>query len=104
MGTAEGEDQARDRQHEYNVSPSGYFAYFNGVGNATGPAGDRSKGYYSFDTGAWHVVVINSNCNKITGTTNGADCAVSSPQYTPRAAAAAGSALTSADPFFGTLI
>ncbi len=67
--------------HEYNVSPSGYFDYFNGAGNATGPAGDRTKGYYSYDAGAWHVVVLNSNCNKITGTTNGADCAVGSTQY-----------------------
>jgi hypothetical protein len=67
--------------HEYNVSPRGYFDYFNGVGNATGPAGDRTKGYYSYDAGAWHILVLNSNCNKITGTTNGADCAVGSTQY-----------------------
>jgi hypothetical protein len=69
--------------HEYQKAPAtGYFDYFNGIGNATGPAGDRTKGYYSFDSGAWHIMVINSNCNKITGTTNGADCAVGSPQYT----------------------
>ena len=69
--------------HEYQTqNASGYFDYFNGVGNATGPAGDRTKGYYSFEVGAWHVVVLNSNCNKITGTTNGADCAVGSPQHT----------------------
>jgi hypothetical protein len=39
---------------------SGYFDYFNGVGNNTGPAGERGKGYYSFDIGAWHVVVLNA--------------------------------------------
>jgi hypothetical protein len=42
--------------HEYNtVGAAGYFDYF---GTA---AGDRSKGYYSYDLGAWHVIVLNSN-------------------------------------------
>ncbi len=68
--------------HEYNTTgATGYYDYFDGVGNASGPAGDRTKGYYSYDAGAWHVVVLNSNCNKITGTTNGGDCAVGSTQY-----------------------
>ncbi|MFY9588106.1 MAG: LamG-like jellyroll fold domain-containing protein [Actinomycetota bacterium] len=41
----------------------GYFDYFNGVGQATGPAGDRTKGYYSYDIGDyWHIVVLNSEC------------------------------------------
>ncbi|HEY0699717.1 MAG TPA: hypothetical protein VGD43_18120, partial [Micromonospora sp.] len=38
--------------HEYQTAKaSGYFDYFNGVGAATGPAGDRTKGYYSYDIG-----------------------------------------------------
>ena len=43
--------------HEY-LSPraNGYFGYF---GRAAGPP---DKGYYSFDLGAWHVVVLNGNC------------------------------------------
>lgn len=42
--------------HEYNTSGAApYFAYF---GAAAGPSG---LGYYSFDLGAWHVVVLNSN-------------------------------------------
>jgi acid phosphatase type 7 len=53
--------------HEYSSGGSGYFDYFNGVGQATGPAGDRSKGYYSFDVtlpsgSRWHIVAINSEC------------------------------------------
>jgi acid phosphatase type 7 len=58
--------------HEYEVTggtdcdttgqATGYFDYFNGAGNQTGPAGDRSKGYYSFDVGSWHMVVLNSEC------------------------------------------
>lgn len=47
--------------HEYTTTTaSGYYDYFNGVGNQTGPAGDRSKGYYSFDVGDWHFIALNS--------------------------------------------
>jgi hypothetical protein len=35
---------------------AGYFRYFGAA------AGDPSKGYYSFDLGAWHVVALNTNC------------------------------------------
>jgi hypothetical protein len=53
--------------HEYQSGGGGYFDYFNGVGNLTGPAGDRSKGYYSFDVdlpsgSRWHLVALNSEC------------------------------------------
>ena len=27
---------------------------------ADGPAGDRSKGYYSFNVGTWHLIALNS--------------------------------------------
>ncbi len=58
--------------HEYLTSgASGYFDYFNGVGNATGPAGARGKGYYSFDVGTWHVIALNSNCSSIGGCYSG---------------------------------
>ncbi|GAB3100611.1 proprotein convertase P-domain-containing protein [Lysobacter terrae] len=47
--------------HDYNTTgASGYFDYFNGTGNQTGPAGDRSKGYYSYDVGDWHFVALNT--------------------------------------------
>jgi PKD repeat protein len=47
--------------HDYlTTSAGGYFDYFNGVGNPTGPAGDRSKGYYSYDVGEWHWVALNT--------------------------------------------
>lgn len=62
--------------HEYLTGgATGYFDYFNGVGNATGPAGERGKGYYSFDIGAWHLVALNSNCTQVS-------CAAGSPQET----------------------
>ncbi|HSF16449.1 MAG TPA: Ig-like domain-containing protein, partial [Vicinamibacteria bacterium] len=46
--------------HEYHTpGAAGYFNYF-------GPAaGDPDKGYYSFDIGAWHVVILNSNCTEV---------------------------------------
>jgi 3',5'-cyclic AMP phosphodiesterase CpdA len=47
--------------HEYNTTgAAGYFDYFNGVGQATGPAGDRTRGYYSSDVGEWHFIALNS--------------------------------------------
>ena len=47
--------------HESGTA-AGYFDYFNGPGVADGPAGPRSKGYYSFDLGTWHLIALNSNC------------------------------------------
>jgi PKD repeat protein len=56
--------------HDYNTtSASGYFDYFNGVGNQTGPAGDRSKGYYSYDVGDWHFVALNTMSGGTVATT-----------------------------------
>ncbi|WP_410579796.1 metallophosphoesterase [Amycolatopsis sp. lyj-108] len=50
--------------HEYNTSgASGYFDYFGTR------AGERGKGYYSFDVGDWHFVALNSNITRGTGST-----------------------------------
>ena len=53
--------------HEYGTSnASGYFDYFGAA------AGDRSKGYYSYDLGSWHIIALNSQCSAVgcgTGTT-----------------------------------
>jgi hypothetical protein len=48
--------------HEYlTPAAAGYFQYF-------GPAaGDSSKGYYSYDIGSWHIVVINSSADVTSG-------------------------------------
>jgi acid phosphatase type 7 len=40
---------------------AGYFDYF---GEAAGPWG---RGYYSYDLGAWHIVVLDSNCDLVGG-------------------------------------
>ncbi len=55
--------------HEYNTAgATGYYGYFGAA------AGDPAKGYYSYDLGAWHMVVINSNCRAVGG------CGAGSPQ------------------------
>ena len=42
--------------HEYHDGhATGYFTYFGAA------AGDSAKGYYSYDLGTWHVIVLNSN-------------------------------------------
>jgi Bacterial Ig-like domain (group 1)/Calcineurin-like phosphoesterase len=45
--------------HEYNTS--GATPYYDYFGDRAGP---RGLGYYSFDLGVWHVVVLNSNIAK----------------------------------------
>jgi len=42
---------------------SGYFGYFNN-GSSSGPAGDSDKGWYSYNLGNWHIIVLNSSCEK----------------------------------------
>ncbi|MDX1301628.1 metallophosphoesterase family protein [Photobacterium sp.] len=51
--------------HEYQtVGAADYFSYF-------GPAaGEPGKGYYSYDIGEWHIIVLNSECHKIGGCDN----------------------------------
>jgi Ca2+-binding RTX toxin-like protein len=48
--------------HEYKTpGAAGYFAYFGAA------AGEPGKGWYSYDIGTWHVVVLNSSCADIGG-------------------------------------
>jgi len=48
--------------HEYHSDgASGYARYFGAA------AGDPKKGYYSYDLGAWHVIVLNSECGEVGG-------------------------------------
>jgi PKD repeat protein len=48
--------------HEYRTANAGpYFEYFGAA------AGRPGEGWYSYDLGGWHVVVLNSNCTDIGG-------------------------------------
>ncbi len=55
--------------HEYQTpGAQGYYQYF-------GPAaGDPSQGWYSYDVGTWHMIVLNSNCYVFKG------CGANTPQ------------------------
>ena len=45
--------------HEYGTRyAAGYFDYWGER------AGEKAKGWYSYDIGAWHVVAVNSNCDQ----------------------------------------
>ena len=71
-GPSWGRHKARTKpsvgNHEYlTAGASGYFDYFGAA------AGDRNKGYYSYNLGAWHVVALNSMCENVGG------CGATSP-------------------------
>jgi len=55
--------------HEYGTRGAhGYFAYFGAA------AGEPGVGYYGYDLGEWHIIVLNSNCEEVGG------CAADSAQ------------------------
>ena len=61
-GRFKGRTRPAPGNHEYHKNGAlGYARYF---GEA---AGDPSKGYYSYDLGTWHIVVLNSECLKVGG-------------------------------------
>jgi len=67
----------KDRIHpaigdmEYNMKNPPAYAYFDYFGAA---AGTPQQGWYSYDVGGWHIVVLNSECDRING------CQTGSPQ------------------------
>lgn len=55
--------------HEFHTAAAAYyFQYFGAT------AGDPAKGYYSYELGAWHIIVLNSECEAVGG------CVEDSPQ------------------------
>lgn len=71
-GPTWGRHKARTRpaigNHDYKTaSAQGYFAYWGET------AGTSAQSWYSYDLGAWHVVVLDSNCTKV-------GCGPDSPQ------------------------
>jgi acid phosphatase type 7 len=48
--------------HEFHsAGATFYFEYFGSV------AGDPKDGFYSYDLGAWHIIVLNSECKEVGG-------------------------------------
>lgn len=56
-----GNHEYYDANYNMTTNAGPYFDYFGGR------AGPRGKGYYSYDRGAWHIVVLNSNCGMVGG-------------------------------------
>jgi hypothetical protein len=65
-----GRQKARTRpsvgNHEFHsTAATPYFDYFGAN------AGDPSRGYYSYELGAWHIIVLNSECSEVGGCKTG---------------------------------
>ncbi|HEY4410524.1 MAG TPA: hypothetical protein VGO87_11640 [Acidimicrobiia bacterium] len=64
-----------DNDYEGSAQAADYFTYFNGAGPCSAPtsappdcpAGPNGLGYYSYDLGAWHIVVLNPQCDPTHG-------------------------------------
>ena len=62
LGTVQGTYAPSPGNHEFHSSSAApYFDYFGAN------AGDPKTGYYSYDLGAWHVIVLNSECVEVGG-------------------------------------
>jgi hypothetical protein len=55
--------------HEFHSSGAAYYFQYFGVA-----AGDPKTGYYSYDLGGWHILVLNSECAEVGG------CGTGSPE------------------------
>ena len=55
--------------HEFHTTAASYYFQYFGVA-----AGDPKTGYYSYDLGSWHIVVLNSECVDVGG------CGAGSPE------------------------
>jgi acid phosphatase type 7 len=55
-------DRTRPALGNHDIESDGGAAYFRYFGAAAGTAGE---GWYGYDLGSWHVVVLNSNCGSV---------------------------------------
>jgi acid phosphatase type 7 len=69
-GRFKGRTMPAPGNHEYqqDFTAAGYYGYFGAA------AGDPQKGYYDYTLGSWHVIVLNTACERIGG------CGAGSPQ------------------------
>ena len=67
-GRAKSRTRPAPGNHEFHPArATPYFEYF-------GPAGDPKTGYYSYELGPWHIIVLNTECKDVGG------CDAGSPQ------------------------
>ncbi len=55
-------ERTRPAPGNHDFGEKGGAAYYQYFGEAAGEAG---KGYYSYDLGTWHIVVLNSECHRV---------------------------------------
>ncbi len=68
-GRAKSRTRPAPGNHEFHAGGAApYFNYFGAV------AGDPKTGYYSYELGTWHIIVLNSECRDVGG------CEAGSPQ------------------------
>ena len=68
-GRAKSRTRPAPGNHEFHAAgASPYFDYFGAT------AGDPKTGYYSYELGTWHIIVLNSECKDVGG------CEPGSPQ------------------------
>lgn len=68
-GRAKSRTRPSPGNHEFHAAgATPYFDYFGAA------AGDPKTGYYSYDLGSWHIIVLNSECKDVGG------CDAGSPQ------------------------
>jgi len=68
-GRAKSRTRPAPGNHEFHAAGGApYFNYFGAV------AGDPKTGYYSYELGTWHIIVLNSECRDVGG------CEAGSPQ------------------------
>jgi hypothetical protein len=68
-GRAKSRTRPAPGNHEFHAAgATPYFDYFGAA------AGDPKTGYYSYELGTWHIVVLNSECKDVGG------CEAGSPQ------------------------
>src|SRR5215467_4514255 len=61
-GRAKSRTRPSPGNHEFHAAgATPYFEYFGGA------AGDPKTGYYSYDLGSWHIIVLNSECKDVGG-------------------------------------
>jgi hypothetical protein len=68
-GRVKGRTRPAVGNHEFHSTGASYYFQYYGVA-----AGDPKTGYYSYDLGTWHVVVLNSECVEVGG------CGAGSPE------------------------
>jgi hypothetical protein len=65
-GRAKSRTRPAPGNHEFHAAgATPYFEYFGAA------AGDPKKGYYSYELGNWHIIVLNSECKDVGGCESG---------------------------------